>query len=102
MRWHLHGRGKQSDYTTPVLSVPLRRRHSTAQYLLGLMYEMGLGIERSDTLAYTWLNLAAAHAPLPAKEYYTRIRNTIAAKLTAVQIANAQWLALRFIPSARR
>jgi hypothetical protein len=66
------------------------------------MYEKGLGVERSDTLAYPWLNLAAAHAPLPAKEYYTRIRDAVAAKLTGSQIANAQWLAGRLIPSVHR
>lgn len=99
-----YGRGVPQDYTTAVYwyRCAAEQDYSTAQYLLGLMYEKGLGVERSDTLAYAWLNLAAAHAPPPAKEYYTRIRNTIAAKLTAVQIANAQWLALRFIPSARR
>ena len=59
------------------------------------MYEKGLGVEQSDVLAYTWLNRAAAHAPTPAKEYYARIRNAVAAKLTAAQIATAQWLASR-------
>jgi uncharacterized protein len=66
------------------------------------MYEKGLGVERSDTLAYPWLNRAAAHAPTSAKEYYTRIRNAVAAKLTAAQIANAQSLESRLIPSAHR
>jgi len=32
------------------------------QYLLGLMYDKGHGVPRSDVLAYKWLNLAAAHA----------------------------------------
>jgi hypothetical protein len=66
------------------------------------MYEKGLGVEQSDSLAYTWLNRAAVHAPTSAKEYYARIRNAVAAKLTAAQIVNAQSSAARLIPSARR
>jgi TPR repeat protein len=76
--------------------------HATAQYLLGLMYDKGHGVQRSDILALKWLNLAAAHAPPRAKEYYTRIRDAIAAKLTAAQADEAQWLASNFVPKAPR
>jgi uncharacterized protein len=76
--------------------------HATAQYLLGLMYDKGLGVERSDTLAYMWLNLAAAHAPPHTKAYYTRIRDAVAAKMTAAQVDEAQWRASGFVPNAPR
>jgi TPR repeat protein len=99
-----YGRGVPQDYTTAVYwyRCAAEQDYSTAQYLLGLMYEKGLGVEQSDTLAYTWLNRAAAHAPTSTKEYYTRIRNAVAAKLTAAQIADARLLASRLIPSAHR
>lgn len=97
-----HGRGVPQDYVAAVFwyTRAAEQGHATAQYLLGLMYDKGLGVERSDTLAYMWLNLAAAHAPAHAKEYYTRIRDAVAAKLTAAQVDEAQWLASGFLPNA--
>jgi len=97
-----HGRGVAQDYVIAVhwYTCAAEQGHPTAQYLLGLMYDKGHGVERSDTLAYKWLNLAAAHAPPHAKEYYARIRDAVAAKLTAAQVAEAQWLASNFVPKA--
>lgn len=98
-----HGRGVPQDYVAAVYwyTCAAEQGHATAQYLLGLMYDKGHGVERSDTLAYMWLNLAAAHAPPHAKEYYTRIRDAIAAKLTAAQVDGAQWRATGFLPKER-
>lgn len=67
-------------------------------YAVGLMYGKGLGVMKNDVLAYKWFNLAAAHAPLGSREYYLRIRDAVAAKLTAKQVAEAQWLASGFVP----
>ena len=99
-----HGRGVPQDYVAAVhwYTCAAEQGHATAQYLLGLMYDKGHGVQRSDMLAYKWLNLAAAHAPPRAKEYYTRIRDAIAAKLTAAQVDEAQWLASNFMPKASR
>ena len=95
-----HGRGVPQDYVAAAYWYTRAAEHgyATAQYLLGLMYDKGHGVERSDTLAYMWLNLAAAHAPPHAKDYYTRIRDAVAAKLTAAQVDEAQWLATGFMP----
>lgn len=99
-----HGRGVPQDYVAAVYwyTCAAEQGHPTAQYLLGLMYDKGLGVERSDTLAYMWLNLAAAHAPPHAKDYYARIRDAVAAKLTAAQVDEAQWRASSFFPHASR
>ena len=99
-----HGRGVPQDYVAAVYwyTSAAEQGHATAQYLLGLMFDKGHGVERSDTLAYMWLNLAAAHAPPHAKEYYTRIRDAVAAKLTAAQVDEAQWRASGFFPNAQR
>jgi TPR repeat protein len=98
------GRGVPQDYVAAVhwYTCAAEQGHATAQYLLGLMYDKGHGVQRSDILALKWLNLAAAHAPPRAKEYYTRIRDAIAAKLTAAQADEAQWLASNFVPKAPR
>jgi uncharacterized protein len=97
---HEHGRGVPQNYGAAVhwYTCAAEQGHPTAQYLLGLMYDKGLGVVRSDVLAYMWLNLAAAHAPRPVREYYLRLRNVVAFKLTAAQIAKAQWLAYNFVP----
>ena len=99
-----HGRGVPQDYVAAVYwyTSAAEQGHATAQYLLGLMYDKGHGVERSDTLAYMWLNLAAAHAPAHARDYYARIRDAVAAKLTAAQVDEAQWRASGFFPNAPR
>jgi TPR repeat protein len=95
-----HGRGVPQDYVAAVrwYMCAAEQGYPTAQYLLGLMYDKGHGVPRSDVLAYKWLNLAAAGAQPRAREYYLRIRDAVAAKLTAKQVAEAQWLASGFVP----
>jgi uncharacterized protein len=66
----------------------------TGQYLLGLMYDKGHGVDRDDVLAYKWLNLAAASAPIRDRENYLKIRNAVASKMSLDQIVQGQWLAL--------
>ena len=66
---------------------------TTAQYLLGLMYDKGFGVPLDDVAAHMWLNLAAAHAPPRTREYYSRLRDAVASKMSAGQIAEAQWRA---------
>lgn len=98
-----HGRGVPKDYTAAVYwySCAAKQGHVTAQYLLGLMYDKGHGTIQSDVLAHKWLNLAAARARPGVREYYVRIRDAVAAKLTPAQLAEAQWLAHQFTASAR-
>jgi len=99
-----YGRGVAQDYGAAVYwyTCAADQGHPTAQYLLGLMYDKGHGVVRSDLLAYQWLNLAAAHARPGVRDYYLRIRDAVAAKLTASQIAEAQWFATNFVPQGQR
>ena len=101
---HEHGLGVARDYVAAVYwyTCAAQQGHPTAEYLLGLMYNKGHGVVRSDVLAYKWLNLAAAHAQPGTREYYLRIRNAVAAKLSASQVAEAQWLASGFFPIPQR
>jgi TPR repeat protein len=73
----------------------------TAQYLLGLMYDKGFGVTQNVILAYKWLNLAAAHAPPPNREYFLRLRDAVASKMTRAQLDVGQELALEFMPKIR-
>jgi uncharacterized protein len=97
---YANGRGVPQNYVVAVhwYVGAAEQGDPTAQYLLGLMYDKGQGVPRDDTLAHMWLNLAAAHAGPRERESYLRIRDAVATKMSAVQIANAQWLAYRWRP----
>jgi uncharacterized protein len=71
------------------------------QYQLGLMYDKGLGVSQDVILAHKWLNLAAAHAPSRDREYYLRLRDAVASKMSGAQLYVAQRLALEFVPRSR-
>jgi hypothetical protein len=71
----------------------------TGQYLLGLMYDKGFGVTQNVIYAYKWLDLAAAHAPRQNREYYLRIRDAVASKMTRGQLDIGQQLAVEFVPS---
>jgi hypothetical protein len=66
----------------------------TGQHLLGLMYDKGHGVDRDDVLAYKWLSLAAAAAPLREREPYLRIRDAVASKMSPNDIVEGQRLAI--------
>jgi TPR repeat protein len=70
----------------------------TGQYLLGLMYDKGQGVQQDGIRAYMWLNLAAAHAPRRYRENYLRMRDAVASKMTPGQIAAGQRLATAWVP----
>ena len=70
------------------------RGDPVAQHLLGLMYDKGHGVDRDDVLAYKWLSLAAAAAPLREREPYLRIRDAVASKMSYNQIVEGQRLAV--------
>jgi TPR repeat protein len=96
-----HGLGVPQNY---VAAVDLYARAAeqgdpTGQYLLGLMYDKGHGVWPDTVLAHKWLNLAAAHAPTTRyREYYLRLRNAVASKMTPSQISESQWLAYEWVP----
>jgi TPR repeat protein len=70
----------------------------TGQYLLGLMYDKGQGVQQDGIRAYMWLNLAAAHAPRRYREYYLKMRDAVASKMTPGQIVAGQRLATAWVP----
>jgi TPR repeat protein len=70
----------------------------TGQYLLGLMYDKGHGVQQDGIRAYMWLNLAAAHAPRRYRENYLKMRDAVASKMTPGQIVAGQRLAAAWVP----
>jgi TPR repeat protein len=69
-----------------------------AQARLGLIYDKGHGVPQNVILSYKWLDLAAAHAPKHQRDYYLRLRNAVASKMSAEQIIEGQRLALSWTP----
>jgi TPR repeat protein len=65
-----------------------------AQSRLGLSYDKGHGVPQDVVLAYKWLDLAAAHATRRERDYYLRLRNAVASKMSTSQIVEGQRLAL--------
>jgi uncharacterized protein len=74
------------------------RGNPFAQCMLGLMYDKGHGVPQDLILAYKWLNLAAARATNRDREYFLRLRNAVASKMSADQIVLGQRLALLWAP----
>ena len=70
----------------------------TAQFLLGLMVDKGHGVKQDFVEAEVWLNLATARASRADRDYWTRIRDAVAAKLTLAEVAEAQDRALAWFP----
>lgn len=70
------------------------RGNPFGQAMLGLMYDKGHGVPQDFILAYKWLNLAAARAPTRERDYFLRLRNAVASKMSRAQIAEGQRLAM--------
>ena len=68
------------------------------QAMLGLMYDKGHGVPQDFVLAYKWLNLAAARAARHERDYFQRLRNAVASKMSPAQIAEGQSLAMCWAP----
>jgi len=82
------------DVAVELYAGAAERGDPSGQYLLGLMYDKGHGVDRDDVLAYKWLNLAAAAAPVRDRENYLKIRNAVASKMSLNQIVEGQRMAL--------
>jgi uncharacterized protein len=78
------------------------RGNPMAQYLLGLMYDKGRGVPLDTIVAQKWLILATASAPIHQREYFMRIRDAVASKMSADEIAQAQDLAFQWTLTHRR
>jgi uncharacterized protein len=69
-----------------------------AQHRLGLLFDKGQGVPEDYVEAYKWLNLAASAAPPAQREFYLRVRDAVARKMTHIQLTQAQWLSTHWRP----
>lgn len=97
-----YGLGVPRDYVlaTSWLHQAAEQGEPTGQFLLGLMFDKGYGVPVDWVEAEVWLNLAAAHAGPGQRDYYARIRDGVAQKLTLNQLAETQRRASAWTPIA--
>ena len=99
-----YGRGVPQNYG---LAIYWYRRaaeqgNAVGQHLLGLMYDKGFGVPPDYVLAYMWLNLAAARTKGDVHEDNIRLRDAVAGKMSLGQLADAQYLAVNWVPKRER
>ena len=70
-----------------------------AQYNLGGRHAIGQGVREDYVQAHKWINLAASRTTTGKAEYYRSMRDQLAEKMTASQIAEAQRLAREWQPT---
>jgi uncharacterized protein len=97
-----HGLGVPQDYVlaTSWLHQAAEQGEPTGQFLLGLLFDKGYGVPLDWVEAEVWLNLAAAHAGTRQQDYYARVRDAVAQKLTLNQLAETQRRASAWAPIA--
>ena len=101
---YANGRGVPQNYIEAAIwyQRAAAQGNPTAQYFLGLLYDKGIGVPPDEVLAYKWLNLAVAAATPREREYWRKMRDAVASKLTRIELAEAQWLALQWRPIRER
>lgn len=99
-----YGLGVPRDYVLAAswLHQAAEQGEPTGQFLLGLLFDKGYGVPLDWVEAEVWLNLAAAHAGGRQQDYYARVRDAVAQKLTLDQLAETQRRASAWTPIASR
>ncbi len=97
-----NGLGVPRNYTVAAswLNQAAQQGEPTAQFLLGLLFDKGFGVPQDWVQAEIWLNLAASRAKGKEREYWARVRNAVAQKLTLDQLAEAEQRAFVWAPIA--
>jgi TPR repeat protein len=90
------GQGVPQDYPEALkwYRLAAAQGEASAQYNLGGMYEAGAGVPQDYVQAHKWFNLAGATTADPAqRDLAVKARDSLAARMTPDQIADAQKLA---------
>jgi uncharacterized protein len=97
---YAHGWGVPQNYEIAArwYESAARQGEAVAQYMLGLIYDKGQGVPQDYVTAYVWLNFAVAHVSAKDREYWTRVRDAVASKLSLAQLTEAQRIAASWLP----
>ena len=101
---YLNGLGVPQDFVAARgwLTRAAQQGAPTAQFLLGGIYDRGEGVTTDFVTAEVWYDLAAAHAEPGKRDYWARMRDAVAGKLTRAELAQAQKRAAAWTPVASR
>ena len=91
---HGYGAPQVYDSAAGLYGQAAMRGNPFGQAMFGLMYDKGHGVPQDFVLAYKWLNLAAARARKRERDYFLRLRDAVASKMSPAQIAEGQRLAM--------
>ncbi len=93
-----HGRGVPQDYALAAhwYQAAAEQGQPSAQFCLAMLYNRGLGVRMDFVTAEMWFNLAVSRADPRERDYWTRMRNAVASKLTAEEFARANAWAVAF------
>jgi TPR repeat protein len=100
-----YGLGVPRDYVLAASWLHQAAEHGepTGQFLLGLLFDKGYGVPQDWVEAEVWLDLAASQASgATQQDYWARVRDAVAQKLTLDQLAEAQRRASAWAPIASR
>ena len=97
------GQGVPQDYAAAMswYRKAADQGHAAAQSNLGTMYANGWGVPQDYILAHMWWNLAASRLDASEKEKRDKViknRDSVAARMTPAQIAEAQKMAREWKP----
>lgn len=98
-----YGLGVPQDYVHAAswLHQAAEQGEPTGQFLLGLLFDKGFGVPQDWVQAEVWLALAASQATTPRQQdYWARVRDAVAQKLSLNQLAEAQRRASAWVPVA--
>ena len=93
------GQGVQKDYGEAARWYRLAadQGNASGQHSLGRMYAAGLGVSQDPVTAYKWFNLAVGNGDTTA----TKSRDDLGAKMTTMQITEAQKLSRDWKPKSQ-
>ena len=96
-----YGRGVPQDYAEALRLFRLSADQgvASAQVKLGLMYDDGEGVLQDYVEAHMWYNLAAAQQTGEDRDRTVVLRDDVAKRMTAEQMADAQRRAREWTPT---
>jgi hypothetical protein len=100
-RSYLDGRGVPQDDAEAArwFRAAATEGHAGAQFRLGMMYDLGRGVPQDYVEAHMWFNLAAAQSSGEDRDTVVERRDSVAERMTAEQIAEAQRRAREWTPT---
>jgi TPR repeat protein len=71
--------------------------HTTAQFALGLMYELGKGVPQDDVSTHMWYSISASLATGEERKVFAIHSARVAVRMTPAQLVVAQQLAREWL-----